>query len=189
MTLNEKLEHFYCAVIESATQQGEEIVSAQEKSLKKLYEERKQAALKKAEHTYRVESEKMRREKNRQLSSKAIEIRRKLGDKVEEIIECIFQDVEKKLKEFMQTSSYEDYLVDKIKKAKSFAQEAEIIIYINPSDEHRKSILEERSGAKLTISDRDFFGGIRAVIPSRSILIDHSFLTKLAEEKETFKLS
>jgi V/A-type H+-transporting ATPase subunit E len=189
MTLNEKLEHFYSAVIESATRQGEEIVSTQEKSLKKLYEDRKQAALKKAKHTYRVESERMRREKNRQLSTKAIEIRRKMGDKVEEIVECIFRDVEKKLKEFMQTSAYEDYLVDKIKKAKSFAQEADIIIYLNPSDEYRKSILEERSGAKLTISDRDFFGGIRAVIPSRSILIDHSFLTKLAEEKETFKLS
>lgn len=189
MNLNEKIDYFYSAVIESATAQGTEIVSSYEKNLKVQYEERKQAALKKAEYTYRVESEKIRREKNRQLSTKAIQIRRRSSEKVEEIIECIFQNVERKLKEFMITSAYEDYLVDKIKEAKSFAQEADITIYINPSDQSRKLILEQRSGVELTISDRDFFGGIRAVIPSRSILIDHSFLTKLVEEKEAFKLS
>ena len=174
MTLNEKLDHFYTSVIESATAQGSQIESDYEKTLNTIYEERKQSALKKAKHTYRIESEK---------------IRRKLQEKAAQTIQHIFDDVEQKLKEFMQLPAYEDYLADKITQANTFAQNTEIIIYINPTDQSRKSALESRTGVTLTVSDRDFFGGIRAVIPSRSILIDYSFLTKLAEEKEAFKLS
>ena len=189
MTLNEKLDHFYTSVIESATAQGSQIESDYEKALNTIYEERKQSALKKAKHTYRIESEKIRREKNHLLSSEAFKIRRKLQEKAAQTIQQIFDDVEQKLKEFMQSPAYEDYLADKITQASAFAQSTEIIIYINPTDQSRKSALESRTGVTLTVSDRDFFGGIRAVIPSRSILIDYSFLTKLAEEKEAFKLS
>lgn len=189
MNLNEKLDHFYTSVIESATAQGIQIVTDYENTLNNIYEERKQSALKKAENTYRIELDKIRREKNYLLSSEAFKIRRTLQEKVTEMVQQIFEDVEQKLKEFMQSPAYEDYLAAKITQAKTFAQNTEIIIYINPTDENRKSVLENRTGVTLTVSDRDFFGGIRAVIPSRSILIDHSFLTKLAEEKEAFKLS
>lgn len=189
MILKEKLDHFYTSVIDSATTQGTQIVTDYEKTLNKIFEERKQAAIKKAENTYRIESEEIAREKNHQLSVEAIEIRRNILEKVEEITDSVFIDVEKKLKEFMKSQAYEDFLAAKIIEASSFANDAEINIYLNPTDQKRKSTLEERTGIKLILSDRDFHGGIRAVIPSRSILIDHSFLTKLSEEKEAFKLS
>ena len=174
MTLNEKLDHFYTSVIESATAQGSQIESDYEKALNTIYEERKQSALKKAKHTYRIESEKIRREKNHLLSSESFKIRRKLQEKAAQTIQHIFDDVEQKLKEFMQLPAYEDYLADKITQANTFAQNTEIIIYINPTDQSRKSALESRTGVTLTVSDRDFFGGIRAVIPSRRKSPDHS---------------
>ena len=36
------------------------------------------------------------------------------------------------------------------------------------------------------LSDTDFMGGIRAVIPDKNILIDNTFLTCFENEKESF---
>jgi V/A-type H+-transporting ATPase subunit E len=188
MTLDEKLDHFYSSVIDSATKQNIEIVEEYKKTLQKNYDERKEAALRKAEANYRMASDNIIRERNRKLSAESMHIRRKLLEKTEEISQQIFQDVEKKLAEFMKTSAYEELLVVQINKASSFAQGDAITVYINPSDADKKTDLEEKTGVSLTISDRDFIGGTRAVIPSRSILIDNSFLTKLEEAKSTFTL-
>ena len=51
----------------------------------------------------------------------------------------------------------------------------------NPSSE-----LEKETGAKLTVSAEDFIGGVRAVIRSRNILMDHSFKTQIQDEYDKF---
>ncbi len=188
MTLNEKLDNFYTSVIDSATAQSINIIEEYSKALQKIKDDRYQAATKRAANTYRIEIDHIIREKNRKLSKESLDIKRKVLERSAEITDNIFQEVELKLKEFMKTDSYQEYLVRKIKEALDFARGDELIIYINPSDESLIPSLEDKSGVKLTLSNRDFFGGIRAVIPSRTILIDHSFLTKLAETKSTFKL-
>ncbi len=88
----------------------------------------------------------------------------------------------------MKTSEYTDLLCTQIKNAVDFAKGDAITLYINPSDADKKSMLEERTGASLTVSNRDFIGGTRAVIPSHSILIDNSFFTRLEEAKSSFTL-
>lgn len=188
MTLDEKLEHFYSSVIDSATNQNIEIVEEYKKTLQKNYNERKEAAERKAEANYRMASDNIIRERNRKLSAASLEIRRKVLEKTAEISDQIFQDVRQKLEEYMKTSDYEDLLCTQIRKAVEFSKSDTITIYINPSDAQKKSALEEKTGVPLTISDRDFIGGSRAVIPSRSILIDNSFLTKLEEAKSSFTL-
>lgn len=188
MTLDEKLEHFSTSVIDSATQEHIEIVEEYKKLLQKNYNERKEAALKKAEANYRIASDSIIRERNRKLSAEAMEIRRKVLEKTAEISDQIFHDVRNKLNEFMLTPEYEELLYAQIKKALEFAKRDHINIYINPTDSARIPALEARTGVTLTVSNRDFIGGIRAVIPSRSILIDYSFLTKLDEAKSNFSL-
>jgi vacuolar-type H+-ATPase subunit E/Vma4 len=188
MTLDEKLDHFYSSVIESATQQNVEIVEDYKKTLQKNFDERKEAAMRKAEANYRMASDNIIRERNRKLSAQSLEIRRKVLEKTAEISEQIFNDVRQQLEGFMKTSEYEDLLCTQIKNAKGFAQGDEIKIYINPTDAQKVSALEEKTGASLTVSDRDFIGGSRAVISSRSILIDNSFLTRMEEAKSNFAL-
>ncbi len=188
MTLDEKLEHFYSSVIENATQQNIEIVEEYKKTLQKNYEERRDAALHKAEANYRMASENIIRERNRKLSAESLEIRRKLLEKTAEISEKVFEDVNHRLEDYMKTPEYIDLLCVQIKSASNFAKDDIITIYINPSDADKIPLLEEKTAAVLTISDRNFIGGTRAVIPSRSILIDNSFLTKLEEEKSNFTL-
>ena len=188
MTLDEKLDHFYSSVIESATKQNIEIVEEYKKTLQKNYDERKELALRKADANYRMASDNIIRERNRKLSAEAMEIRRKVLEKTAEVSDRIFIDVRSKLDQYMKTPEYNELLATQIRKAKEFAQGDTITVYINPSDSDKIATLEEMTGVSLTVSDRDFIGGIRAVIPSRSILIDNSFLTKLDEAKSTFTL-
>lgn len=188
MNLDEKLDNFYSSVIESATKQNIEIVENYKNSLQKVYDERKEAALRKAEAAYKIASEHIIRERNRRLSAETVEIRHKLLEKTSEIEESIFKDVEQMLAEYMKTEGYDCLLVSQIKNALEFAESDSITIYINPSDSDKKTSLEEKTGAVLTISDRDFIGGIRAVIPESSILIDNSFLTRLEEARSSFTL-
>ena len=60
-----------------------------------------------------------------------------------------------------------------------------MVVYINPSDADKKQGLEQETGVELTVSSIDFGGGVRAVIRSRNILVDESFVTKL-EQEETY---
>lgn len=186
MTLNEKLDIFYTSVIDSATAQSVEIIDEYQKALKKIYNERKEAAVKRSKNTYRVETDNILREKNRKLSQDTLVIKRRVLEHTELLTDKIFVDIQKKLSSFMKTGQYKELLKNKIKEAYDFARGDEIIIYINPSDEGLIPILEQETGIQLTLSNRDFLGGIRAVIPTRTILIDHSFLTKLAEAKNSF---
>jgi len=189
MTLDEKLEQFYNATIESATTQNIEIVEEYKQNLDKLFEEYKKDALKKSEQTFRLESENLIREKNRTLSSEAINIKRKLNEKNIELTDILFDDVMNRLTNFMKTKEYEELLVKFILDAKEFAREDELTIYINPTDIGLKHTLEDKTQVPLTISQYDFIGGTRAVIHAKNILIDHSFSSKIAAQKEHYTFS
>lgn len=189
MTLDEKLEQFYNSAMESATSQNIEIIEEYQKSLQQIYNEHKEEELRKADATYRAESEKLLREKNKEVASELITLKRKLSDRSYELKSKLFEDVSAKLQEFMKTSEYKELLARQIKAASDFAGKDKITIYINPTDASLKDSLEADTGATLTISDRDFIGGTRAVIQEKSILIDNSFLTRMEESKNKFAVS
>ncbi len=189
MTLDEKLEQFYNSAMESATSQNIEIIKEYQKSLQQIFDEHKEELIRKSEATYRAESEKLMREKNKEVASEVINLKRKLSDRAFELRNQLFQDVSAKLQEYMKTSDYFDLLVKQIKAVKDFAGKDEVIIYINSTDSSLKPTLEASTGAALTVSDRDFIGGIRAVIQGKSILIDNSFLTRMEESKNKFAVS
>lgn len=186
MTLDEKLEQFYNATIESATTRNIEIVEEYKQNLDKMFDDYKKDAHKKSEQTYRLESENLIREKNRTLSSEAINIKRKINDKNVELTDILFEDVMNKIQAFMKSKEYEELLRNQILSAKEFAREDELTIYINPTDEGLKHTLEEQTKVTLTLSQYDFIGGTRAVIHAKNILIDHSFSSKIAAQKEHY---
>lgn len=189
MTLDEKLDNFYHCAIDDATAQSIKILESYEQTLKEMCEEKKRSLIKQAEQKIRIESENLVREKNRNLSSESLNIKRALSEKSREKVDILFADVEKKLSAYMQTSEYQEFLVKKINEAIAFAKDDQLTVYINQTDAHLKSDLEAATHVELMISNIDFFGGIRCVIPERHILIDNSFTSKLREEKMNFKLS
>lgn len=186
MTLDEKLEQFYNSAMESATSQNIEIIEEYQKSLQLIYDEHKEEEIRKADAAYRAESEKLLREKNKDVASESINLKRKLSDRAYDLKVQLFEDVSAKLQDYMKTSEYNDLLARQIKTARDFAGKDKITIYINPTDAAQKASLEASTGVELTVSDRDFIGGIRAVIQEKSILIDNSFLTRMEESKNKF---
>ncbi|BBF44587.1 V-type ATP synthase subunit E [Lachnospiraceae bacterium KM106-2] len=186
MKLDAKLDHFYDSVIEDATNQATAIVNDYKNSLKNIYDTQKADELRKARLTLRVETDHLIREKNKTLSAENTEIRKEISLKTIQLKDELFDDIKDKLIHFMKTEAYTQLLIKQIKEAINFSREDPIIIYINSSDAAQKQLLELETGISLKISTIDFIGGSRAVIHSKNILIDNSFLTKLAEEKERF---
>ena len=185
MQIKEKLEGFQRFTIDVAKSESDALIEEYQKSCEKELEEFRRNRQTEIEHKFRREETKIRREVNRKVSAEVLRQKRILDDCKREWQEKLLAQVQTLLKDYQNTEGYQDYLIAKINMAKEVAGEEAVIIYINPSDADKKEYLEEKTHAELTVSAIDFGGGIRAVIRSRNILIDESFVTKL-EQEETY---
>lgn len=186
MNIEEKLKHFESSSIEAAEQQSHAMLSEHEAALEKIFQDHKEKKLRQASLQIKTESERLQRIKNRELSNEQLLLKKNLNKRQNELKEMLFVEVRNLLSDFMNTREYDTLLIQEIKEARDFAKDAEIIIYIDPADSSRLQGLEVATNTKLSVSDYSFSGGIRAVIPSKNVLIDNSFETKLAELKEEF---
>lgn len=186
MTLNEKLEHLKTASMEEARAQGNAIIKEHTEALETIFNEHKESALKQAELTIKSESNKARQDLNKAMAKAQIDLKREQGKCQTDLKNKLFSRVRELTQEYMLTDAYDKLLEKHIKNALDFAGGADMTIYINPSDEAKKSALEASTGASLTVSKEDFFGGMRAVIHDRHILIDNSFSSLLQEEYDKF---
>ena len=87
----------------------------------------------------------------------------------------------------MGTPEYQDYLCTKIQKAREFAGNDEIFIYLSPEDSTLQHSIVAKTGFAVNISDEPFMGGIKATIPAKNILIDNSFMGAYETLKKEFK--
>lgn len=188
MTLDEKLDIFYNSAINDATNQSVQILDEYKANLDKMLKEHEQETLQKAEATLKNESEYLIRDKNKRISDESLQLKRTVTKKTNEHEKVIFQKVEQKLLDFMKTPEYIDLLKAQIQYALDYAKGEEMELYINESDAANKDTLEQILHCSIQISNIDFMGGTRAVIRNRNVLIDNSFVTKLAEERESFNL-
>ena len=164
MTLEEKIKHLRTKAMEEARGEGNAIIKQHEDALRQLAKQQLNMAMSKAQL-----------ELKREISATQFELKKEL-----------FQEVEEKLNDYMQTPQYQALLVTYIEKAARFADGKEMTIYLNPSDARWKDYLEEHTGMKLTISKEDFIGGVRAVIHERNILVDYAFKGALENESQKF---
>lgn len=188
VNIKEKAEHFYNTAVDAATALNTSMVEEYTQLMKKNYEEYKKEAEQKAASYLKQESEKLHREKNSALAVQILSIRHKQSDLSHELTEQLFTDVKNRLNSFMKTEEYVLLLEKQIKDAIAFSKGLPMTVYINPSDEDKKKRLEESTGIEITISDRDFWGGIRAVIHEKDILINNSFESKFIDAKEQFSI-
>ena len=177
------------SAMEDAHKQQKQALEEYQKALDQIFEEHKQATLKRAEMELKYESERIRTESNKNFAKEHLQIRRKLMRRVNELTDQIFEEVHMLLNDYKKTSAYVDLLKKQISNAVAFAGRAEMVVYLDPEDADKKTMLEEASQAVLTISETPFGGGTRALIPSRNILIDNSFETKLNDARTNFHFS
>lgn len=187
MTIEHKLKHFEDICVHDATEQYRTMISEFTAYQETLLKEHMDQANKQASLQIQAETEKIRREANKKLSVRQIAIKRNFGRKQEELKGKIFSELRDRLARFMETSQYETMLKEQILKAKKFAGNEEIHIYIDPADEEKQHLLSVETDCDIRVSQYPFLGGTRAVIASKNILIDNSFETKLKEESENFQ--
>ena len=184
MEINEKLEVFYGAAIGAANSQSAAILGEQKNIYQSAMEEHEQSCRAALESSRRIFLEKQKKEVNRQAAEQMMTWKKDYQARREKTRE-LFEIVTKKLASYRQTDGYETFLLAQIKKAEEFAQGEEMIIFISPSDRERQTVLQEKSGCKVEIAEDEFSGGIRAVIPSKNVLIDESFAERMRRAQET----
>lgn len=191
MEINEKLDIFFRTAIEAANEKSEEILEAQKQSYThsiQAYEKKKQEEL---ETRVRIAQNQVEKEENRIISEKIIELKKEYYTQKEQKKTELFQLVEEKLAEYCKSDAYQNYLLAKMKEAKTYAGESPVTVYIDPTDAHLRTSLQKQMGAdgnglEILVSRESFGGGMRAVIREKNLLMDESFGRKLAEEKERF---
>lgn len=189
MTTEEKLSHFQEFTMQDARNKSNALLDEYNSSLEKIFEEHKEHKLRQAQLEIKTETESLERAKNKELSKQNLHIKRKITRKQDELKDKLFVEVRNLLADYMATPEYNELLIKQIKTAKEFANDLDVIIYIDPADSKRLSSLELAANASLTVSEYSFSGGTRAVIPAKNILIDNSFETKLLEVKENFSFN
>lgn len=165
---------------------SEEMLKAYQASLDEQFEAHKAQIEQQAAAEVAAELEEIRREGNKQLAHEHLIIKRTLSQKMTEIKDKLFIELADLLNEYKKSPAYPQLLERQICKARDFAKDDQISIYLDPDDASLGEQLEKKTGVSLVISQYRFGGGTRAVIPSRHILIDNSFDSRVAELKENF---
>ncbi len=186
MTTEEKLAHFQQTAMESARAKSNLIIDDYKAGLEAIFQDFKEEKDRQAAMKIQAETDRLRLENNRHLHLEQLQIRQTLSDHAGALKDRLFAEVSNRLEEYMKSRSYFDWMAARILHAKEFAGTDEVVVYIDPADEMLRVKLEEKTKVPLMVSRESFFGGIRAVIPARNILIDDSFATRLKEEKESF---
>lgn len=189
MTTEEKLQHFYDLSIKEAQTDARQLIENHQAALDKLFAEHQETKNRQAEAELKAECDKLKRDFNKTVSSEQLKIKQQITDIQTDLKKKLFVEVKAKLEAFKTTPEYDELLFKQIKEALDFANGDEMVVYIDPSDESHLPGLTERLktyGLVPTISKESFLGGIRAVIRSKNILIDHSFLSLMRDEKANF---
>ncbi|WP_448782094.1 V-type ATP synthase subunit E [Blautia sp.] len=187
MTIDEKLSHFYDITVEDARTKAAAILEEHKEALEKMTAERKALSEENAQAQIKAETANARREVNKALSAEQLTIKRDWTKKQNELKEKLFSEVKELLDSFTKTPEYETYLTGKIKEALAFAEDDEISVYLSPEDSALAEKLQQTTGVTIQIAKDSFLGGIRATIPQKNILIDHSFAGNFEAAYKEFK--
>ena len=186
MTTEEKLQHFYEVSMDTAREEATKVLDEYKAALETEMERHKQEKQAASESQFKIDSDNAAREINKALSAEHLHIKRKLSKKQQKLKESIFAEVEELLDDFSKKPEYTDWLEDKIKQSLEIAENDSVQIYLTAKDSAKAEELTKRTGITPLISETDFLGGIRAVIPEKNILSDNTFLTAFENEKERF---
>ena len=186
MTTEEKLQHFYEVSMDTAREEATKVLNEYKTALETEMERHKQEKQAASENQFKIATDNAAREINKALSAEHLHIKRKLSKKQQHLKESIFAEVEDLLEDFSKKPEYIDWLEDKIKQSLEIAENDSVQIYLTAKDSAKAEEMKKRTGITPLISETNFLGGIRAVIPEKNILIDNTFLTAFENEKERF---
>lgn len=182
LNIDEKLDFLQDSAMEEARAKANKIIMQHEEALQSVLSKHEQEAKKQMDTRLKAERVTSKQQLNMASSKAQLELKRTLGKTKTRLKKELFDEVRELLNDYMKTPEYEELLVSYVKRAAMYAKGEEMTIYINASDKDKKEKLEQKTGMSLTISEEDFIGGVRSVIKTRNILIDHAFKDALDRE-------
>lgn len=175
MAAEEKLESFLGTTIESIKVKNEAEIEKVKADLEADFEEYKQKVDAEQKEQERLGRDAIKRELMKELATKKLVLKRQQAEKEHIISEKVLDGVMQELEKFKADRDYIDLLTRLAKKIIEFAGEDEVEIYLCKHDESIMQEVAKGCGHEIKRAKTPFIGGIQAEIPSRNILIDHSF--------------
>ena len=186
MTIEEKLQHFTMVTIESVHEECEKSLEEFKKEQDWKFETHKEQYLIEVRKKEKILRDAIERQASKEYTNEQLHIKRKINHKQDELRDRVFEQAEKELMEFRETKGYRELIYREIKEAIDIAKDLELYIYVGPKDEGIVEDIYNKYGIRLLINENIVKGGMRAEIPSKNILIDNTFETKISEAKEKF---
>ncbi len=189
MTIDEKIKYFMDSSIEDTSTKSVQILSRYKQSLDEEYENYKISAAKEGEFLKKSKINSTKQQLRKALAKEQLDIKRQVTNKQNSIKTKIFSAVSAKLEEYRKTPEYVQSLKNQLVKLSSDFAGTDIVFYISIEDEALLDELKSVSDFNILVNDVSFMGGIKAVIPSRNMLVDLSYKTKLMEAEEQFVIT
>ena len=186
MSMEEKMEHFTSITIENALKHSADVLEEYRKNADMRFEAHKINQQKAAKDEEKIAKEGVKRNASKEFNMEQLHIRRKHNHKQEELKEKLFNEVQEMLEEFKTTEEYRKLLIKYVNEAKKLAGDNEINMYIDSSDEKYKDFIKEETGIMVSVSEMALGGGLKAEIPSRNMLIDNTFSSKIEEIRDKY---
>lgn len=188
MNEKERIKHIQDVVMEEARAQGNDIIGKHQEALDEVFETHREEALRQQKVRIRAEQHAAKREIKTAISKRQLSLKRELNKVKNELKAELFLEVKTLLLDYMKTEDYKELLLTYADQVLKYADGEPLAIYVSCEDKRAKEFLEEKMSLRVHTSEEDFIGGIKAILPSRNILMDHSFLSSLEKMEEEFIL-
>jgi V/A-type H+-transporting ATPase subunit E len=195
MTLKEGLLAITNEVLADVQKEAEGIILSAETAAKQTLNEAKQQADKNFSIIIEQASTKAEGEKRKIASVTEVEMRNRLLQAKEELVDAAFAKVLTKLKDFVTTAEYQRYLLKLVEKVVKDIGQKDLVIQINARDQTwlTQDVLDRQSKklrGQIKISDQveDFIGGFKIQTADGKMTYDSTIDNKLKELKPVLRV-
>lgn len=186
-TVNEKLEHFNKVALEQATKKRDKILQQMKKEKEALITQKREEFKIQAEEFLKKELQSIEKEKNEIISKAFLESRELVSKKREETKKNVFIEVKEKIRKFVKSEHYKEYLLNLIIKSCKLAGEGELIVLLKEEDIDLIFKEVEKLPFKISLkAENEAFGGCKVINKTLNILIDNTISKKINEAMNKF---
>jgi len=186
--INKKLESFEKSAIKDAARKAAIFTGREKAGNRKFAEKQEIASLEEAYGRIQQAVRKIEKESEEAYSEKLIEVKKTLFSRRNEIINAVFDNVEKKLDSYRNSDKYPDTLKTFIKSGAEKTGSGTIRIITDEQDIEKAAVITEQLKIKAEIekSEKPLNGGCIVENPNTGMSADYSFKSRLERQREEF---
>ena len=181
MTVLQKLDLFEKKTFEAVERQRREAAREIQDAIEASLREAEKEARSKLEERIKAERYKLERQNNKKIYAAAVAARKAKAELQKRLLDELFADLEKDLRNFAASMAYGDFLLEGI--AAVMEQDLPIIRFM-AKDMIYKGLIEDGTQFIVEEAEEDFIGGFKLM--SDRVIIDYTLLGELNERRNDF---